>query len=336
MAILVTGGAGYIGSVVVDDLIETGEHVVVLDDLSRGHRDAVSENATFFRGDISDSQLVKRITKDFGISAAMHFSAFADVAESVAKPAIYYHNNFIKTVAFLDALVNANIKRVVFSSTCAIFGEPQYLPLNERHPQNPSSPYGRTKLMVEGLLRDYEQAYDLKHVALRYFNACGATTKRFERHDPETHLIPLVLDVAAGIRESIAIFGTDYPTPDGTAIRDYIHISDLSEAHILAANFLAREGSSQRINLGNGEGFSVREVIACAEKVTEKKIAVREESRREGDPSKLIADATRAKEVLGWDPKVRSLEKIIESVWRWYGIPQRSDPVFEYEAVPTF
>lgn len=319
MAILVTGGAGYIGSVVVDDLIAAGEDVVVLDDLSRGNREAVANKATFLEGDICDGDLVKQITSEFNISAAMHFSAFAYVGESVENPAIYYHNNVSKTVQFLDALVANGVKQIVFSSTCATFGEPQYIPLNESHPQTPTNPYGRTKLMVEHVLKDYDYAYGLNHVALRYFNACGATNERFERHDPETHLIPLILDAAAGKRPTISIFGTDYPTFDGTAIRDYIHVSDLSQAHILAVKYLADGGASDQINLGNGEGFSVREVIESARKVTGKEIAVREEPRRAGDPSRLIADASKAKDVLGWDPQHTSLEKMIGSAWEWYG-----------------
>lgn len=318
MAILVTGGAGYIGSVVVDDLIAAGEDVVVLDDLSRGNREAVSEKAAFFEGDICDRDLVKQITSEFNISAAMHFSAFAYVGESVEQPAIYYHNNVSKTVQFLDALVANGVKRIVFSSTCATFGEPQYIPLNESHPQTPTNPYGRTKLMVEHVLKDYDNAYGLKHVALRYFNACGATNARFERHDPETHLIPLILDAASGKRAAISIFGTDYPTPDGTAIRDYIHVSDLSRAHILAVKYLADGGVSEQINLGNGEGFSVREVIESARKVTGREIAVSEEPRRAGDPSRLIADASKAKDVLGWNPQHTSLEYMIGSAWKWY------------------
>lgn len=318
MAILVTGGAGYIGSVVVDELIGEGEEVIVLDDLSRGNREAVSGSATFIQGDICDAALVKQITADFDISAAMHFSAFAYVGESVEKPAIYYHNNVTKTVQFLDALIAGGVNNIVFSSTCATFGEPQYLPLNEQHPQSPTNPYGRTKLMIEHVLKDYDHAYGLKHVALRYFNACGATKDRFERHDPETHLIPLILDAAAGKRPAISIFGTDYPTPDGTAIRDYIHVSDLSQAHILAVKYLADRGSSEQVNLGNGEGFSVREVIESARKVTGKEIGVREEPRRPGDPSRLIADASKARAVLGWDPQHTSLEGMIGSAWEWY------------------
>lgn len=318
MAILVTGGAGYIGSVVVDDLIAAGEKVVVLDDLSRGNRGAVSEQAAFFEGDICDAKLVRKITSEFEISAAMHFSAFAYVGESVEQPAIYYHNNVSKTVQFLDALIENGVNQIVFSSTCATFGEPSFIPLNESHPQSPTNPYGRTKLMVEHVLKDYDHAYGLKHVALRYFNACGATKDRFEQHDPETHLIPLILDAAAGKRESIAIFGTDYPTPDGTAIRDYIHVSDLSQAHILALKYLAGGGVSEQINLGNGAGFSVLEVIENARRVTGREITVREEPRRAGDPSRLIADASKARDILGWDPQHTSLEEMISSAWKWY------------------
>lgn len=318
MAILVTGGAGYIGSVVVDDLIDNGRNVVVLDDLSRGYRPAVNENAKFYEGDIGDRELVGRICRENDVEAVMHFSAYAYVGESVEKPSLYYRNNTVATLNLLDELVANDIKKFVFSSTCATYGEPQHIPISEDHPQHPENPYGWTKLFVERIMKDLDSAHGLKFVALRYFNACGATERRTEHHDPETHLIPLILDAAAGKRSHISIFGSDYPTPDGTAIRDYIHVSDLSQAHLLAVDHLQNDGHSECINLGNGLGFSVLEVIDAARTVTGNEIKVVMEPRRPGDPSRLVGDATKAREVLGWNPQFTSLEAIIESAWRWY------------------
>jgi UDP-glucose 4-epimerase len=318
MAILVTGGAGYIGSVVVADLVKAGEHVAVLDNLSRGHREAVIPSAQFYEGNIGDKERVKRICNENNVTAAMHFSAFAYVGESVSKPDIYYQNNTFQTAAFLDALLECGVKSLVFSSTCATYGEPQYVPIDESHPQNPSNPYGWSKLFVEQILKDYSLAFGLNFVALRYFNACGATEMCGENHDPETHLIPLILDTAAGKRPHISIFGGDYPTPDGTAIRDYIHVSDISEAHLAAMKYLSDGGESEFINLGNGQGYSVLEVVDAARKVTGKPIEAKIEARREGDPSRLIANAEKARSVLDWEPKFRDLDAIIESAWRWH------------------
>ncbi len=316
MAILVTGGAGYIGSVAVDDLIDAGEKVVVLDNLSRGHRDAVNENAVFYQGEIGDVDLVKKICREHDITAAMHFSAFAYVGESVERPDIYYQNNVFQTARLLDALREGGVKQFVFSSTCAVYGEPVQMPMDETHPQVPTSPYGQTKLMVEHILGDYDRAFGLKFVALRYFNACGATDQRFERHDPETHLIPLILDAAEGKLESLSVFGDDYPTPDGTAIRDYIHISDLSQAHLLALKYLQNGGESDAFNLGNGSGFSVLQVIAAAKRVTGRDVPYKIEARRPGDPSRLIAKAEKAASILEWKPQHTDLDSIIESAWK--------------------
>jgi len=320
MAILLTGGAGYIGSVVVDDLIDHGREVVVLDNLSRGHRAAVNENAKFYEGDIGDRALVGQICRENEIEATMHFSALAYVGESVEDPAKYYHNNAVQTIALIDELIAQNVKKFVFSSTCATYGEPQQIPIREIHPQKPENPYGWTKLFVERVMADYDRAYGFKYVALRYFNACGATERRSENHDPETHLIPLILDAAAGKRPHISVFGSDYPTPDGTAIRDYIHVSDLSQAHLLAVDHLQRGGDSEFINLGNGQGFSVLEVIEAAKKVTDRDIPLVMEGRRAGDPSRLVGDSTKARELLGWDPQLTSMEQIISSAWRWYDL----------------
>lgn len=317
MAILVTGGAGYIGSVAVDDLVDAGEKVVVLDNLSRGHREAVNDAAAFYQGDIGDADLVKRICGEHDVTAVMHFSAFAYVGESVERPDIYYKNNVFQTAHLLDTIRDCGVKQFVFSSTCATYGEPVQIPIDENHPQDPTNPYGQTKLMVEHILRDYDRAFGLKFVALRYFNACGATETRFERHDPETHLIPLILDAASGKRKFISVFGGDYPTPDGTAIRDYIHVSDLSQAHLLALKYLQNGGESDAFNLGNGNGFSVLEVIDAAKRVTGLDVPYKIEPRRAGDPSRLIAKAGKARSVLGWDPQHADLDSIITSAWKW-------------------
>lgn len=318
MAILVTGGAGYIGSVAVEDLRKKGEKVVVLDNLVYGHREAVDDSIPFYEGDIGDKDLVAKIIKEHGVDAVMHFSAFAYVGESVEKPNIYYQNNLIQTIHLLDVLIENNVKQFIFSSTCATYGEPQYMPIDEKHPQSPTNPYGWSKFMVERALSDYDHAYGLKYVALRYFNACGASGGCGEDHNPETHLIPLILFTAQGKRDSISIFGDDYPTPDGTAVRDYIHISDLSQAHLLALEHLRRSGKSEFINLGNGSGYSVMEVIEAARKVTGKNIEVKIAPRRAGDPSHLVANAEKARNLLGWNPQFPEIEEIIESAWTWH------------------
>lgn len=318
MAILVTGGAGYIGSIAVEDLREQGESVVVLDNLVYGHRQAVAADIPFYEGEIGDKNLVKKIISEHDIEACMHFSAFAYVGESVEKPNIYYENNFVQTLRLLDVLITHNVNKFVFSSTCATYGEPNYVPIDEQHPQSPTNPYGWSKFMVERALMDYDLAYNLKYVALRYFNACGASAKCGEHHDPETHLIPLVLFAAQGKRDEISIFGDDYPTPDGTAVRDYIHIADLSQAHLLALKHLRKGENSEFINLGNGNGYSVKEVIETARKITGKNIETRIAPRRAGDPSKLVADAKKAREILDWDPQYPDLESIIESAWQWH------------------
>jgi len=317
MAILVTGGAGYIGSIVVEVLQANGAEIVVLDNLSRGHRAAVDADVKFYRGEIGDRDLVGRICAENQIEAAMHFSAFAYVGESVGRPEIYYRNNAMQTLSLLDELIACGVKQFVFSSTCATYGEPQYVPIDEKHPQKPTNPYGWSKFFVEQIMKDFDAAYGFKFVALRYFNACGATRLHGEHHEPETHLIPLVLETAAGKTPHISIFGDDYPTPDGTAVRDYIHVLDLSQAHLLALKHLQNGGASEFINLGNGKGFSVLEVIETARKVTDKKITSVTAPRRVGDPSRLVADSTKARELLGWDPQFADLETIIASAWEW-------------------
>ncbi len=317
MAVLVTGGAGYIGSAFVEQLLEAGERVVVLDDLSRGHREAVDPRATFQEGRTSDRPLVTRLVREHGIEACAHFAAFAYVGESVSEPARYYDNNFSQAAALFEALATAGVRHVVFSSTCATYGVPREVPIPESHPQWPINPYGWSKLFVERLLADFDRAYGVRFVALRYFNAAGATVRCGEDHEPETHLVPLVLDAAAGRRASVTVFGDDYDTPDGTAVRDYIHIADLGEAHLLALRHLRGGGASEFLNLGNGLGYSVLEVIASAKRVTGLDVPFTVGPRREGDPPRLVGDARRAREVLGWIPKRPQLDGILRSAWEW-------------------
>jgi UDP-glucose 4-epimerase len=318
MAILVTGGAGYIGSVATEDLRKQEKEVVVIDNLVYGHRAAVDASVPFYEGDIGNEELVGRILREHKIDSCMHFSAYAYVGESVEQPGKYFENNVIQTKRLLDQLIEHDVKQFVFSSTCATYGEPQSTPIDEMHPQHPTNPYGWSKLMVEKILESYGKAYDLKFAVLRYFNAAGASEIHGEDHSPETHLIPLTLFAAQGKRRSISIFGDDYPTADGTAIRDYIHVSDLSCAHILALDYLKQHGKSDVFNLGNGNGYSVKEVVQTARRVTGKEIKTEIAPRRAGDPSKLVADAKKAKEVLGWQPEFPQLEKIIESAWKWH------------------
>ncbi len=324
MSILVTGGAGYIGSATVELLRAGGRDVVVLDNLVYGHQAALAPDVPFYEGDIGDSALVERIAREHGVSACVHFAAYAYVGESVEKPLLYYRNNLASGLGLLGGLLAAGVHQIVFSSTCATYGEPQYIPLDEAHPQAPINPYGASKWMFERVLRDTDAATDLRFVALRYFNASGAVTGENglrtvgEDHSPETHLIPLVLDVALGKRPHISVFGTDYPTPDGTAIRDYIHILDLGAAHLGALAHLEGGGGSDFFNLGNGSGYSVKEVIEAARRITGRDIPVVESPRRAGDPARLIADARKAKTVLGWNPQHPELDAILRSAWQWH------------------
>lgn len=323
MKVLVVGGAGYIGSHMVKMLGakllgSTGSRVITLDDLSSGHRDAVL-CGEFVQGNFADRRLLDGILGQ-GVDAVMHFASFIQVGESVREPAMYYRNNVAHTLALLDAMKDHGVKHFIFSSTAATFGEPQYTPIDGAHPQEPINPYGRSKLMVEQVLQDYAAAYGLNSVSLRYFNAAGADPEGElgERHDPETHLIPLVLQAASGRRPSISVFGRDYDTPDGTCIRDYIHIQDLCTAHWLALQMLLEgQGGCHAFNLGNGHGFSVQEVIDTARRVTGREIRVVDGPRREGDPARLVADATQAKRVLGWSPQYPELETIVGHAWGW-------------------
>lgn len=318
MGILVTGGAGYIGSTTVELLRQAGESVVVLDNLRYGHRAAVDDSVPFYDGDIGDQELVKQIVAEHAIDACVHFAAFAYVGESVEKPDIYYENNVQKGISLLTALKDAGVRHLVFSSTCATYGEPVRMPIDESHPQSPLNPYGWSKFMMERILDGFDVAYDFRSVALRYFNASGAIETRGEDHSPETHLIPIVLEVALGQRDSIKIFGDDYDTPDGTAVRDYIHVADLGQAHILALQYLRRGGESNVFNLGNGNGYSVKEVIDNARDITGHAIPAETVARRAGDATRLIADASKAHDILGWEPRYPELDAIIRTAWAWH------------------
>jgi len=315
--ILVTGGAGYIGSVTAELLRARGERVVILDNLARGHRAAVPADVPFYEGSIGDRELVARIASENELEACIHFAALAYVGESVTDPARYFENNVEQGIGLLDALIKADVRRVVFSSTCATYGEPQQVPISEDHPQQPTNPYGWSKLFMERIMESYDRAYGLRYVALRYFNACGASSEYGEDHDPETHLIPNVLAAARGLIPAVSVFGDTYPTPDGTPIRDYIHVADLGSAHMLALDYLRAGGKSDYINLGNGQGYSVLEVIESARRVTERPIEVRIEPPRAGDPSRLVANAEKARTLLGWQPAYPELTSIIRTDWEW-------------------
>jgi len=318
MRILVVGGAGYVGSHMTKMLLDEGHTAVVVDNLSNGFRDAVPARV-LVKADISYRILLDSLFSARRFDGVMHFASYIQVGESVEHPSKYYWNNVANTLNLLDAMVKHGVTRIVFSSTAAIFGDPNYVPIDEDHRKVPLSPYGRSKLMVEQVLADYERAYGLCHSCLRYFNAAGAdpSGRLGERHEPETHLIPLLLRVAAGRMPSIGVFGTDYETPDGTCIRDYVHVNDLCRAHLLAMQRLIDGGRSRAYNLGNGSGHSVREVIETAGRVTGRPIPVVEMERRAGDPERLVADATRARQELGWRPVASALETIIGDAWLW-------------------
>jgi UDP-glucose 4-epimerase len=318
MKVLVVGGAGYIGSHMVKKLLDGGHQVVTFDDLSSGFRDAVL-GGEFVQGTLADLVALEQVFAAHHFDAVMHFASFIQVSESVRNPSIYYRNNLSNALNLLDAMVAAEVRRLIFSSTAAIFGEPAYVPIDEQHPQRPMNPYGASKQMVERALQDYDHAYGLRSVCLRYFNAAGAHPEApiGERHEPETHLIPLLLQVVSGRRESVRVFGRDYDTPDGTCIRDYIHVMDLCDAHLLALGLLDNSSESTAFNLGNGSGFSVLEVIAAVEEVTGINVKVVDAPRREGDPARLVADSGRARKRLGWSPAYGEVTVIVEHAWRW-------------------
>jgi len=318
MKILVVGGAGYIGSHMVKQLAQAGNDVITLDNLSYGYRDAV-KYGEFVEGDLGDDSVLDAIFAAGDIDAVMHFAGFIQVGESVIKPSMYYHNNVVNTFALLDAMLRHEVKNFIFSSTAAIFGEPDYTPIDEKHNKQPINPYGHSKLMIEQVLEDYDKAYGLRSTCLRYFNAAGADPdgELGERHVPETHLIPLILQAASGRREDIKVFGDDYATDDGTCVRDYIHINDLCEAHSLALHRMIETDKSARYNLGNGTGFSVKQVIDVAKKVSGNDFKVSIEPRRAGDPAVLVADSTLARKELSWHPRHAELQDIVKTAWQW-------------------
>jgi UDP-glucose 4-epimerase len=316
MRVLVTGGAGYIGSVVTEELINDGHEVVVYDNLSKGHQNAVVERARFVSGDLLDADKLRQTCNDNRTEAVIHMAAYSLVGESVEHPAKYYHNNVVAGLVLLDAMRDCGINRIVFSSTAATYGEPETQPITEATPTSPTNPYGESKLAFERAMHWYENAYGLRYASLRYFNAAGATQKCGEDHDPESHIIPITLQVAAGKRSHVEIFGDDYPTSDGTCIRDYIHVVDLARAHILALDRLSDRSAIYNLGCG-GDGYSVRDVIDTARRVTGKDIAVRMGRRRPGDPAVLIASSDKIKTELGWRPQFQDLGVIIESAWRW-------------------
>ena len=316
MKVLVTGGAGYIGSVVTEELINAGHQAIVYDNLSYGHREAVHPLAAFVKADLLDSETLRGVLREQAIEAVMHMAAFALVGESVTHPAKYYQNNLVGGLSLLNAMRESGVKRLVFSSTCATYGEPATVPIDESLPNNPTNPYGESKLAFERALPWFETAYGLRYSSLRYFNAAGATERYGEMHDPETHLIPLVLQAAAGVREEVQIFGDDYPTRDGTCVRDYIHIVDLARAHILALGILDERSAVYNLGCG-GDGYTVREVIDTAHEITGREIKTRTAPRRPGDPAVLIASSEKIRRELGWEPKFQDLRVIIQSAWDW-------------------
>jgi UDP-glucose-4-epimerase GalE len=324
--LLITGGAGYIGSHTVKNLLAQGERIVVLDNLAFGHTDALPKGkVTFVRGDMADSHLVDLIFTEHKPEAVLHFAAFAYVGESVENPLKYYRNNLSAPLTVLDAMQRHDVRRFIFSSTCATYGNPRSMPMDESHPQDPVNPYGASKWMLERVLKDCDVAWGLKSVFLRYFNASGSDPdgEIGEDHDPETHLIPRVLMAATGEIGSLTVFGTDYPTPDGTCIRDYVHVNDLASAHALALGYLRGGGDSTAVNLGTGRGFSVKEIISTAEKVTGRAIPVTYGPRRAGDPPELVANPAKARELLGWEAQFKDPRQHIESAWKWLTGPRK-------------
>ena len=320
MKLLVLGGAGYIGSHTATEILDNGHEVVIADNLVTGYREAIPEKATFYQGDLRDKDFLNDLMKKEKVDAVIHFAAYSLVGESVVNPLKYYENNLYGTKVLLDAMIESGVDKIVFSSTAATYGEPENIPILENDRTCPTNPYGETKLAMEKMISWVAKAHGLHYVSLRYFNACGAHKSGAigEAHNPESHLIPLVLQVPNGKREFVSIYGNDYDTPDGTCIRDYIHVTDLAKAHILAVEYLMNGGESDIFNLGNGVGYTVKEVIEAARKVTGHPIPVKEEARRAGDPARLVASGKKAKEILGWEPEIKDLADIINSAWKWH------------------
>ena len=320
MAILVAGGAGYIGSHMVKDLVEHGQEVVVADNLSTGHRDAINPKAKFYEGDIRDRKFLDKIFDNEDIEAVVHFAAFSIVPESMSKPLKYFDNNTGGMITLLEAMRDHNIKYIVFSSTAATYGVPEHMPIKETDPQNPINPYGLSKLMMEKMMHLADKAYGIKFVALRYFNVAGAAPDGTigEDHGPETHLVPIILQVAQGKRKELSIFGDDYNTPDGTNVRDYVHVMDLADAHILAIKYLEAGNESNAFNLGSSTGFSNKQMLEAAREVTGEPIPAKIAPRRPGDPDSLVAASDKARNVLGWDPKYDDVHDIIATAWKWH------------------
>ncbi|WP_102168647.1 UDP-glucose 4-epimerase GalE [Limosilactobacillus portuensis] len=320
MAILVAGGAGYIGSHMVKDLVEHGQEVVVADNLSTGHRDAINPKAKFYEGDIRDRKFLDKIFDNENIEAVVHFAAFSIVPESMSKPLKYFDNNTGGMITLLEAMRDHNIKYIVFSSTAATYGVPEHMPIKETDPQNPINPYGLSKLMMEKMMHWADKAYGIKFVALRYFNVAGAAPDGTigEDHGPETHLVPIILQVAQGKRDELSIFGDDYNTPDGTNVRDYVHVMDLADAHILAIKYLEAGNESNAFNLGSSTGFSNKQMLEAAREVTGEPIPAKIAPRRPGDPDSLVAASDKARNVLGWDPKYDDVHDIIATAWKWH------------------
>ena len=320
MAILVCGGAGYIGSHAVHALVEKGEQVVIVDNLQTGHRGALNPAATFYEGDIRDASVLDKIFTENKIEAVIHFAANSLVGESVEKPLLYFNNNVYGMQVLLEAMVRHGIDKIVFSSTAAVYGEPKRVPIHEDDETHPTNPYGETKLTMEKMMKWVSRANGVRYVSLRYFNAAGALPDGSigEDHATETHLIPLILQVPLGKRGHITVFGEDYPTPDGTCLRDYIHVVDLADAHVRALDYLRQGGESNIFNLGNGQGFSVKEMIAAAQKATGRSIKVEIGARRAGDPAQLIASSEKARTVLGWNPQFTDVEQVISTAWTWH------------------
>ncbi|MBC7092501.1 UDP-glucose 4-epimerase GalE [Candidatus Bipolaricaulota bacterium] len=316
--ILVTGGAGYIGSHTIKELLRDGREVVALDNLSTGHRELVLCEE-FVEGDLADAALLRRTFQRYPIQAVIHFAAHTSVPESVADPQRYYRNNVAGTLNLLQAMLAHGVKAIIFSSSAAVYGDPVALPIPEDHPTQPKNPYGRTKLVVEEILADYARAYGLRYIALRYFNAAGSDPEGEigEWHEPECHLIPIVLEAALGKRPHVEVYGTDWPTKDGTAVRDYIHVSDLAQAHVLALERMMEGRAGGAYNLGIGRGYTVREVVETCRRVTGREIPALEAPRRPGDPAALVADPSRARRELGWEPRYTALEPIVETAWAW-------------------